>query len=478
MRPRVDPRLAGILAYYLNDAFPLSEESRHYRMLTILEPEGVVLEVGGLDVMPDGRPIVATRRGEVWIINDADADPPFSCEFTRFAFGLHEPLGATWRDGALYVAQRGELTKLTDLDGDDRADVFETVSDRWGVSGNYHEFAFGPKLDDEGRMWVTLNLGFCGSLGKSIVPWRGWALIVGNDGTLTPVCGGLRSPNGLGRHVDGSMFFTDNQGDWIGTCKLSHLDFGDWHGHPSGNQWYEEAKMPAPDVTAPGKPPAVWFPYDRMGRSASGFEADETGGAFGPFEGQLFVGDQYSSEVMRVFLERVDGAYQGACFPFRSGFDCGVNRVAFGNDGSLYVGLTNRGWWSVGNRPWGIQRLVYTGTMPFEVLEMRARPDGFELVFTEPVDPGTASAPSSYAMASFTHHFWEKYGSPEIDRRELVVRRAVVAPDRRSVRLVVDGLRAGYVHELDAAGVRNAAGRGLLHAEAYYTLNAIPRQGG
>ncbi|MHC5005137.1 MAG: hypothetical protein ACYTJ0_18680, partial [Planctomycetota bacterium] len=477
MRPRLDPRIVTLLNYYLERDFPSSPESAHYRLLSVLEPEHVVLEVGGLDVMPDGRPIVTTRRGEAWIVDGAYDDPPFDCTFTRFAFGLHEPLGARWSDGGLYVAQRGEVTHLLDHDGDDRADEFRTVSSGWGVSGNYHEFAFGPKFDGEGRMWVTLNIGFCGSLGKSIVPWRGWALIIGEDGAITPVCGGLRSPNGLGAGPDGAMFYTDNQGDWVGTNKLAHLDFGDWHGHPSSNRWYEQAGMPAPEGEADFAQPAVWFPYDRMGRSASDIVVDRTDGAFGPFTGQMFVGDQYEASIMRVDLERVDGVYQGACFPFRRGLDCGVNRLAFGPDGSLFAGMTNRGWWSYGSRPWGLQRVVYTGVVPFEILRMRVRPDGFELIFTQPVDERTAADPAAYRMASFTHERWEKYGSPEIDRRELAVRRADVAPDGRSVRLVVDGLRRHHVHELVADGVRNRSGEPLLHADAYYTLNVIPAAG-
>ncbi len=288
------------------------------------------------------------------------------------------------------------------------------------------------------------------------------------------MCGGLRSPNGIGVGADGDMFYTDNQGDWVGTCKLSHLDFGDWHGHPSANRWYEVAGMKTPEGEQDFKQPAVWFPYDRMGRSASDIVLDETGGAFGPFTGQFFVGDQYAASVMRVYLEKVKGVYQGACFPFRSGFDCGVNRLAFGADGSLFVGMTNRGWWSFGSRPWGLQRLVYTGELPFEVLEMSARPDGFELRFTQPVDAKSAGDPGSYEMASFTHHRWEQYGSPEIDRKTLPVSRVTVSSDRRSVRLEVPGLRRTYVHELMLPGIRNRDGAPLLHPEAYYTLNEIP----
>lgn len=421
MRPKMDGRLLAQLDYRLDLDFPGSAEARHYRLLTVLEPPGVVLEVGGL-----------------------------------------------------YVAQRGELTRIVDLDGDDRADLFETVSQGWGISGNYHEYAFGPKLDGQGRLWVTLCVGFCGQLGKSIVPWRGWAVIVHPDGTIEPVCGGLRAPNGLGRNAAGDMFYTDNQGDWVATCKLSHLERGDWHGHPSSRRWYDPAGFDPPRGEQDFKPPAVWFPYGRMGQSASDIMLDDTGGRFGPFEGQLFVGDQTNASIMRVDLERVDGVYQGACFAFRSGLDCGVNRLRFGADGSLFAGLTNRGWGGLGRRSWGLQRLVYTGVLPFEVLHMRAAAQGFTLEFTSAVDPDTASRPESYELTSFTYHRVEKYGSPEVDHQRHRITRAAVSDDRRSVALTVQGLREGYVHELHLAGVRSAGGQPLLHDQAYYTLNVIP----
>ncbi|MEM7228527.1 MAG: hypothetical protein AAF432_06900 [Planctomycetota bacterium] len=470
----IDSRLLARLEYHLDRDFPVSPEALHYQMLSVLEPDDVALEVGGLDVMPDGRPIVATRRGDVFIVDGAYDDPPFDATFTRFATGLHEPLGARWRDGGVILAQRGELTKVTDEDGDGVGDFYETLSDAWGISGNYHEYAFGPKYDNDGRTWVTLNVGFCGSMGKSIVPWRGWAVIVDDDGTLTPVCGGLRSPNGLGRNVDGEMFYTDNQGDWVETNKLSHLSPGDWHGHPSSTGWYESADMPTPNTATDYKVPAVWFPYDRMGRSASDIELDTTGGAFGPFQDQLFVGDQYSAIIMRVFLEQVGGEYQGACFPFLEGLDCGVNRLRFAPDGSLFVGMTNRGWWSYGQRPWGLQRVVYTGVEPFEMHEVRAMPNGFEITFTDDVDVTTVEDVSSWSSASFRHEHREQYGSPEIDQMDHRITRIDVAEDQRSCRIVLDGFRAGYVYEIHAPGVRNTSGAPLLHPDAYYTLNRRP----
>src|SRR5581483_9017527 len=105
---------------------------------------------------------------------------------------------------------------------------------------------------------------------------------------------------------------------------------------------------------------------------------------------QCFVGDQTKSMIMRVALEKIQGRYQGACFPFHSGFVCGINRMTFGPDGSLYAGMTNRGWGSVGGKPYGLQRLVYTGVPPFEIETMKLTPAGFELRFTKPVDATTA----------------------------------------------------------------------------------------
>src|SRR5262249_33946751 len=159
----------------------------------------------------------------------------------------------------------------------------------------------------------------------------------------------------------------------------------------NGSRLYDEAKR-IPKL----RPPAVYFPYAKMGQSASGFVPDMTNGKFGPFATQLFVADQTDSTVMRVFLEKVDGIYQGVCFPFRRGFASGNVAVELSADGSMFVYGSSRGWASRGGKSFALDRLNWTGKMPFEVHEMRAKPDGFELTFTQPVDPGTAGAPASY----------------------------------------------------------------------------------
>jgi hypothetical protein len=221
-------------------------------------------------------------------------------------------------------------------------------------------------------------------------------------------------------------------------------------------------------------PPAVWFPYPNQGRSHSDIVWDDTGGKFGPFAKQLYVGDQANAIILRVFLEKIDGEYQGACIPFRKGFQSGVLRMCWGHDGSMFVGGTNRGWGG-GSRPYSLERLVWTGQVPFEVKEMHVRPHGFKLTFTEPVDAATAADVKSYAMQCWTYRYHAGYGDPPRELQPLTVRKATPAADGLSVELEVEGLKPYFVHELKLPGVRNRDGQPLLHPEAYYTLNRIPK---
>jgi len=404
-------------------------ESDYYKLLTFQIPKDINLEAGAIEPLPNGKVAVSTRRGDIFLVRDAFSDNP-AVEFQLFAQGLHEVLGLSWNDGWLYATQRGEVTRLRDTNDDGVADEFETFNDDWGISGDYHEYAFGSPFDKDGNMWVTLCL--TGSF-TSQSKYRGWCLRINKDGVATPTCSGIRSPGGMGMNAGGDVFYTDNQGPWNGTCSLKWLRPGSFQGHPGGNHWYKDAGAedilgPAPQEPESGsrimveadkipefEPPCILFPYKKMGQSASGIACDLSAGKFGPFAGQMFVGDQTFSTVMRCFLEEIDGHYQGACFPFREGFNSGTLSVRLTEDGTMFVGGTNRGWGSRGTKPFAFERLTWTGKVPFEIHEMRAQPDGFELTFTEPVDPQTAGNPESYTLQTYTYIFQSSYGSPEVD---------------------------------------------------------------
>ncbi|MDZ7646797.1 MAG: hypothetical protein U5K54_06205 [Cytophagales bacterium] len=428
-------------------------EDDYYRIITLPTPEGILLEVGGVATLPDGRIAVCTRRGDVWIVENPAMEKGSSPRYTLFASGLHEALGLSYYEGALYTAQRGELTKLVDTNGDDKADVYETVY-QWPISGHYHEYSFGPKITEDGSFFVTGNVAFGDEewwRGESRVPWRGWTMKIHPDGTMEPWATGMRSPCGLGL-IDGEFFYDDNQGDWQGSGGIFHVTKGSFTGHPAGLKWTGRENSPVkitteqlyskvdprqikkegsylkPENITDEKDPtffyemkaefketriaAVWLPHGVLGISNSEILQDNTAGMFGPFAGQVFVGDQGQSKIMRVVMEKVNGEFQGVAFDFKSGFQSGVLRMNWGHDGSLYAGLTNRGWGSAGTTTAGLQRLVWTGKVPMEMRTVSAKPDGFEIEFTQAVDRKTAENLDSYFGRSYIYKYHPVYGSP------------------------------------------------------------------
>ena len=480
---------ASVFAQAKDTAIHAKKEEDFYQLNTVQIPENVILEVGGMAFLPNDELAVSTRHGEVWIISNPYMKNGAAPKYHLFAQGLHEALGLNYINGDLYLTQRSELTRLRDLDGDGVADEYKTIYS-WPLAGNYHEYAYGPVLDKDSVMTVNLNLGWIG-YGESLSKWHGWMLKITPDGKMKPFATGLRSPAGFGLNSAGDMFYAENQGDWVGSGSITHVEENDFMGNPAGLIWAGEPgsgvklrKSDIPDNSEPKyevakrvpglKTPSVWFPHTILGISTSGILNYSDKGKMGPFEGQLFVGDQGQSKIMRVYLEKVKGVYQGMVFPFREGFSSGILRLVWGSDGSMFAGMTARGWNSTGGGLYGLQQLVWNGKVPFEMKTVQARPDGFEIEFTQPVNAKSAKDPASWELSTFTYQYHHQYGSPVINEAGRTIKAISVSADRLKVRLVIDSLKLGYLHEIKAAGVLSEDKYTLLHNFGYYTLNRIP----
>jgi hypothetical protein len=482
------PAVAALPDYQISDLLTARTEASS-RSSEWRPAQGIPLEVSGMDWMPDGRLAVVIRKGEVWLVSNPHAQSAAEVQFRLYASGLHEPLGLRVDGTDLLVTQRTELTRLRDTDNDGLADEYLTEASGWNVSGAYHGYAYGPKRDALGNDWMTLNVDM-GDHSNNALGWRGWAVTKGPGGTIRPMMAGFRSPCGLGANREGEMFCVDQQGNWVPATPVFHLQRGAFALNPEGlgSQNLPESplkiaaalpnKVPYPAALAAVKemrPPALWLPYNKIGRSGTDLAVVSANGRFGPFDGQMLVAEFTDAKVSRAFLEKVDGAYQGAVFPFLKGFASGIVRLSFSPEGDLFVGMTSRGWSSLGTRAYGLQRVHWNGSTAFAIREMRALPDGFELLFTEPVDPASAGNLEAYRMNSYTYLYSSAYGSEELDAKALSIVSAAVSRDALRVRLTVEGLRAFYVHELHASGVRSSSGAALEYSDAYYTLNRIPR---
>jgi hypothetical protein len=418
---------------------------------------------GALAVHPrDGRVFVSSlKTGELFVLHDPTGDGR-KARFDNYTRGLfQEAFSMLAEADALYVLHRRNLTRLADTDGDGVADRFDRVAALpHGIADTY-DYAYGLVRDTGGAFVLSYA-----PYANTHLPGSGSALRLVAGQQPKEIAFGFRNPLGWCRGPDGEIFFTDNQGEWVATNKLCHIVEGRFYGFPNPAQ-KQHAARPRGKTT-------LWVPY-AWAKSINGVIHDDTGGKFGPFAGQLFLAElMFGGGIIRAGLEKVNGEYQGACFPFWGTGLMGPLTLAFDPQGRLWVGsITEPGWMAQPDRG-ALYRIDFTGQVPFEMTSIHVRPRGFRIVFTEPVSPPTARDPASYHIEHYRYEYTGAYGSPELDRTRLAIERLELSPDGRSVELLTAPLVKERVYMIQAGGVRSAKGEALVHPAGAYTLNEVP----
>ncbi len=331
----------------------------------------------------DGKLVIASwdQDGAVFLV---DPNAPPEQRVQRIAEGLHEPLGLTIVDNRIFVLQKQELTELIDTDGDEVIDRYRAVSYDWPSSTNFHSFAFGLlHKDDDFYFLLAICILPGGASCPQQLPTQGKLLRLHSTGELETYASGFRVPNGIAFGPGGDIYVTDNQGDWLPSSKLIHIEEGGFYGSRA-----------VPDegvMTRTELPPVVWLPQDEVGNSPS----QPLMLTEGPYAGQMIHGDVYNGGVKRVFLEEVAGRQQGAAFHFSAGFQGAVNRLVRGPDGAIYLGeLGNPPNWGEYGKPWyGLERMSWVGNEAFEMLAVKAQDDGFVIELTQPLAAGLSCHP-------------------------------------------------------------------------------------
>jgi len=461
------PPMAAVLKVPGN-GFPVAGVHPAYT-LSQARPEAFLPKVGGMDFLSDGRMVVSTwdAEGAVYVLDNVESGDPGKITYKKIAKGLAEPLGVKVVDDTIYVLQKQELTRLIDHDGDEVIDEYETVSNDWKVSANFHEFAFGLAYR-QGHFYAALAIAILpgGASANPQIPDRGKAIKINKEtGKVSFVASGLRTPNGVGIGVDNEIFIADNQGDWLPSCKILHVEEGDFF----GSRAVDSARVAQLTV----KQPVVWLPQDEIGNSPTtpAYLND------GPYQGQMIHGEVTHGGVKRVFVEKVNGEYQGAVFRFIQGLEAGVNRLVWGPDSALYVGgIGSTGNWSQSGKEWyGLQRLKHNGNSAFEMLAVRAKSNGIEIEFTEPLPEGTGWSPGDYDIQQWWYLPTSDYGGPKKGLEKLNVLSASVSDDRRRVFLELQGMKEGHVVYVHLPfDWMSEEGHELWSTEAWYTMNSIP----
>ncbi|MGB1140112.1 MAG: family 16 glycoside hydrolase [Halioglobus sp.] len=463
--PPLDSKGQPYTASYGYDNLPRPDSLHPSFTVEDIAPEGFEPKVGGMVFRDDGKLLVATwdTDGAVYLIDPA---APMDPRVQRIAEGLHEPLGMALQGERLFVLQKQELTELLDTDGDGMIDRYRAASYDWEANPNFHSFAFGLVNRDDDFYFL---LSICVLPGGASCPEQelsqGKLLRVGPDGKATVFASGFRTPNGISEGPDGEIVVTDNQGDWLPSSKLVVVRDGDFYG---SRVVLDEGVMDVVEV-----PPAVWLPQDEVGNSPT----QSLPLVEGPYAGQLVHGDVYNGGLKRVFLEDIDGRPQGAVFHFSAGFKGGINRMARGPDGAIYLGEIGNppNWGEYGKAWFGLERMQWAGNNAFEMLAVRATATGFDIALTQPLANDIKLSPADLLVKQWFYYPNEQYGGPKYNETELTVSGLNVSDDRRQISATIPGLRPGNVVYLRLAErLRSESGQSPWTAEAWYTLNTIP----
>lgn len=470
--------------------------------LTNIRPGGMEMPVGGLGMLSDGRLVVArfdattlkvplpteAPNGQLWLINNPIEDDSTKVTGEMIATDLREPSGVCVLDDVIYVSQREEISRFAYNAATDTWDK-TVVASGWPTN-DFHQISVGlphvpgPSPDHPGFFYMSRGA----ALGTGINPPNHgsvWLVDLSKSAgeNIEVLTGGHRTPNGIGLNTAGEAFVIDNQGGWTPANELNHIVKGKFYGYYQSNR-PEEGRYPSPfqpEDREAGEvmEAAVKLPQDEIGNSPTQpllFPQSSR------FAGQMAMGDMRYGGVNRVFLEEINGVYQGCVMRFTQGLEAGPNRVFFGPDGSLYVGGiggkhgSTWSWQDADGQPkyQGLERLTPTGEDVFEILDMRATPTGFILTFTQPVPEAALTDPDTYAIQQYTYQATNQYGGPKIDEQSLSVTRAVALADLTSVELAIPNLKQGYVVHLRADPV-SQSGRAIWSGDVWYTLNQIPQ---
>ena len=456
-----------------------------YALDTITIPEATPwktwFRTSALDFLSDGRMVVTTYGGDVWIVSGID-DTLLNLEWKRFAAGLYEPFGVKVVDDSIYVTCKDRIVRLHDQDNNGEADFYESFSADTDVSIFFHAFNFDLQTDSKGNFYYAKG----GHDADFALP--GAVIRISPDGKQRRFYStGFRVPNGMGSMPGDRMTCSDNQGQWMPASKVSLLREGGFYGwvptYNGKDKWSADGGKIDTSKVVPPKTfdqPMVWMPQEFDNSSGGQLWVDDP--RWGPLSGRLLHMSFGKGWMSYLMIQEVAGQSQAAIIKLPFDFRTGIMRGRVNpKDGQVYAtGL--QGWngeGRIGLLDQGIQRLRYTGKPIHMVSDCKVESDGLRIDFNFAVEPVTASNIASYMAEHWNYRWQASYGSEQyspttgkIGAEKLKITSVDVSKDRKSIKLHASNLQP--VNQLHLI-LRIKADDGIpFDEEIYWTIHRIP----
>ncbi len=456
--------------------------------------------IGGIDLLPNGDGVIATwggsqrSNGELWILPNLASGTPTTPK--KILGGLREPLGVKVIGNDFYVMEKARILKFTGSAITWKKDTLWTLpptsaANGWYKDDQWHHFSFNLVQRDN-ALWFSTGTAW---EYNDMDPLQRGALIrVPLDGSgFTQFARGLRNPDGFSVGVDGEFFATDNQGNFKPVDYLNHIPItniptnGRFYGfRTKGNNACGITPVNIAMDNCPSDqeyPPAVWIPYGDLSASPTRLIVLKAG----PYAGQMISGDVRVGGILRYFLEKVEGEYQGAVFPMMvpgsGGVDFGIHQFVYTPSGSLLVagigggtcGLDGSGNWNWNSTCRGLDLLTPTDKSAFEILAVHSVSDGFDIELTQAagVEAGLAA---NWNVKTTVFTPVQQYGADSSDADNNVninVTSATLSADAKHVRLKLASLMTRRMYAITMNNVKNTTGGAAYNNVAYYTLNKV-----
>ncbi|MBW8886605.1 MAG: hypothetical protein JF616_02505 [Fibrobacteres bacterium] len=507
---RQGPVLAMVLGLCLGGASALGTLNPYFTQKSILPSElANISGIGGMDLLPNGDGVIctwggsmnnagrspATSNGEVWIIPALATGSPGVP--VRIAQGLREPMGVKVVGPDFYVMEKPRLVKFSGSGATWTQSTLWTLPDAWYNDAQYLHFSFGLEFKDS-AFWITTAVAF--PLDPDGSRERGALMKIAFDGSgFTQYARGLREPDGIGLGPENEVFTTENQGEWKPTNALYWIPtpgtepakHGRFYGYRTNlNNDCHLIPYAAVDQdncpSDPVYPPAVWLPYGSFTNSPTRPILLKSGA----YAGQMMFGDIYHGGIFRTFLEKVNGEWQGAAFALMDqrlgygGVQFGIHQFLYTPSGSILVagigggacGLGGEQDWNWRGTCRGLDLLIPTDSVPFDILAIRSVRDGFDVELTEPANSAAGLA-ANWTVKTTVYTPVQEHGgdfSASDNNVRVAVDSAILSGDGKHVRLKMATLLPKRMYAITAdSAVKSAGGSGLWTNVGYYTLNSV-----